>query len=101
MQSSSKNRRVNETKKIRVRTPVIQGCPSLVSIFSDKVGNPFALRPSCRAFPLRPHQGAAVYKPPNENRAVWKAPLLEAFTRSRTPVVAAAFCRASFHFKER
>src|SRR3954452_11973815 len=84
MQRSSKKRSVNDTRKIRVRTPVIHCRCSMFSFIRAKAGNPFVLTCSCRAFPLGSHQGAAVYKPPNENRAVWKAPLLEAFTRFTT-----------------
>jgi hypothetical protein len=52
MQSSSKNRSVNDTRKIRVRTPVIHGCPWLFSLIADKAGNPFAMVSACRAFPF-------------------------------------------------
>jgi hypothetical protein len=61
---------VNETTKIRVRIPVIQGAGSVVSLDAAKVRNPFAPALSCPA-PSRTSsapQGAAVYKPPTNNR---------------------------------
>src|SRR4051812_33148181 len=52
MQRSSKKRSVNDTRKIRVRTPVIQVFVSLFAVIANKAGNPFAPALACRAFPL-------------------------------------------------
>src|ERR1044072_4546853 len=49
MRSRSKKSSVKETRKIRVRTPVIHGCCSVSSFIAGKTGNPFVLTHPCRA----------------------------------------------------
>src|SRR5205085_1573412 len=53
MQRSSKKSSVNDTRKMRVRTPMIQVCPSVSSVIVAKAGNPFAPLGACKGIPFQ------------------------------------------------